>query len=181
VLYLDGADLTALPLSARGIHLEDVLAGAGSYVLPARRLVANGLDAWARGDHVVTQDTATGTHNGELMGIPPTRRLAEVHGRTVAEIRNGRVVRSYVYWDTCFVNLESRLGERTAPHEGRKRGKNEGVAMPRYEFVCEKCKKPFELILTISEREKGEVKCPKCKGSVVQQLGGFMAQTSKKS
>jgi putative FmdB family regulatory protein len=53
--------------------------------------------------------------------------------------------------------------------------------MPRYEFVCEKCKKPFELILTISEREKGEVKCPKCKGSVVQQLGGFMAQTSKKS
>jgi putative FmdB family regulatory protein len=68
-----------------------------------------------------------------------------------------------------------------APHEGRKHGKNEGVAMPRYEFVCEKCKKPFELILTISEREKGEVKCPKCKGSVVQQLGGFMAQTSKKS
>jgi putative FmdB family regulatory protein len=54
--------------------------------------------------------------------------------------------------------------------------------MPRYEFVCEKCNKPFELIMTISEREKGEVKCPKCKGSKVQpQLGGFMAQTSKKS
>ena len=54
--------------------------------------------------------------------------------------------------------------------------------MPRYEFVCEKCKKPFELIMTISEREKGEVKCPKCKGSeVVPQLGTFMTQTSKKS
>jgi putative FmdB family regulatory protein len=54
--------------------------------------------------------------------------------------------------------------------------------MPRYEFVCEKCKKPFELIMTISEREKGEVKCPKCKSSkVLLQLGGFMAQTSKKS
>jgi hypothetical protein len=24
--------------------------------------------------------------------------------------------------------------------------------MPRYEFMCETCKKPFELLLTISER-----------------------------
>ena len=54
--------------------------------------------------------------------------------------------------------------------------------MPHYEFMCEECKKRFELIMTISEREKGKVKCPKCKGpKVVPQLGGFMAQTSKKS
>ncbi len=54
--------------------------------------------------------------------------------------------------------------------------------MPRYEFTCEKCKKPFELIMTIAEREKAKVKCPKCKSTkVVPQLGGFMAQTSKKS
>ena len=54
--------------------------------------------------------------------------------------------------------------------------------MPRYEFVCENCHKPFELIMTTSERAKGEVKCPKCKGSkVMPQLGGFMVQTSKKS
>jgi putative FmdB family regulatory protein len=54
--------------------------------------------------------------------------------------------------------------------------------MPRYEFMCEKCTKPFELIMTMSEREKTEVKCPKCKGTkVVPQLAGFMAQTSKKS
>ncbi len=54
--------------------------------------------------------------------------------------------------------------------------------MPRYEFLCEKCKKSFEQIMTISEREKGGVKCPKCKGTrVVPQLSGFMAQTSKKS
>jgi putative FmdB family regulatory protein len=54
--------------------------------------------------------------------------------------------------------------------------------MPRYEFMCEKCNKPFELIMTLPEREKGEVKCPKCQGSkVVPQLSGFVAQTSKKS
>ena len=41
--------------------------------------------------------------------------------------------------------------------------------MPRYEFMCEKCKKPFELLLTISERERGDVKCPTCKGTKVVQ------------
>ena len=54
--------------------------------------------------------------------------------------------------------------------------------MPRYEFMCETCKKPFELTLTISEREKGGVKCPTCKGTkLVPEFGGFMAQTSRKS
>jgi putative FmdB family regulatory protein len=54
--------------------------------------------------------------------------------------------------------------------------------MPRYEFICEKCKKPFELIMTISEREKAKPNCPKCKGTkVTAQLSGFMTQTSKKS
>ena len=54
--------------------------------------------------------------------------------------------------------------------------------MPRYEFLCQKCKKPFELTMTISEREKAKPKCPKCKGTkVTAQLGSFMGQTSKKS
>jgi putative FmdB family regulatory protein len=57
-----------------------------------------------------------------------------------------------------------------------------GCAMPRYEFLCEKCKKPFELIMTMSEREKAKPRCPTCKGTkVTPQLGGFMAQTAKKS
>jgi putative FmdB family regulatory protein len=54
--------------------------------------------------------------------------------------------------------------------------------MPRYEFLCEKCQKPFELAMTISEHEKGKVRCPTCKSTrVVAQLGGFMAQTKKKT
>jgi putative FmdB family regulatory protein len=54
--------------------------------------------------------------------------------------------------------------------------------MPRYEFLCEKCRKPFELTMTISEHEKASPKCPKCKGTKVgPQLGGFMAQTAKKN
>lgn len=54
--------------------------------------------------------------------------------------------------------------------------------MPRYEFLCEKCNKPFELSMTISERGKAKPACPTCKGTkVVPQFSGFMAQTSKKS
>jgi putative FmdB family regulatory protein len=37
--------------------------------------------------------------------------------------------------------------------------------MPRYEFMCQECEKEFELTMTISERGKGEVKCPTCKGT----------------
>ena len=39
--------------------------------------------------------------------------------------------------------------------------------MPRYEFLCEKCQKPFELTMTISEHEKGNVRCPTCKSTRV--------------
>ena len=55
-------------------------------------------------------------------------------------------------------------------------------AMPRYEFLCDKCTKSFELIMTISERDKAQVKCPTCKGTkVVPQFSRFVAQTGKKS
>jgi putative FmdB family regulatory protein len=54
--------------------------------------------------------------------------------------------------------------------------------MPRYEFLCEKCKKPFEVTMTISERESAKPRCPTCQGTtVVPQLASFMTQTSKKS
>jgi putative FmdB family regulatory protein len=37
--------------------------------------------------------------------------------------------------------------------------------MPRYEFLCEKCQKTFEQTMTISEHEKGKVRCPTCKST----------------
>jgi bifunctional non-homologous end joining protein LigD len=48
VLYRAGNDLTDRPLRDRRVLLEDTIAGAGTYVLPARRLADNGLDAWAQ-------------------------------------------------------------------------------------------------------------------------------------
>jgi putative FmdB family regulatory protein len=54
--------------------------------------------------------------------------------------------------------------------------------MPRYEYYCDDCKKPFELILTLEEHEKTKIACPKCKGTNVhQEVAAFFAVTSKKS
>jgi len=57
--------------------------------------------------------------------------------------------------------------------------------MPTYEFLCEKCKKPFELTCSIAEYERKKkegIKCSEC-GSleVEQQISSFRVQTSKKS
>lgn len=54
--------------------------------------------------------------------------------------------------------------------------------MPTYEFVCEKCRKRFTLVLSISEYEKKKMECPKCKSrKVKQQISSFQTVTSKKS
>jgi len=54
--------------------------------------------------------------------------------------------------------------------------------MPTYEFICEKCKKPFTLIMKISEYEKKNFVCPKCKSKKVkQQVTSFQTITSSKS
>ncbi len=54
--------------------------------------------------------------------------------------------------------------------------------MPHYEFLCTACDKKFSLVLTLAEREKREIKCPKCGSTKVeQQWAAFYAVTSKKS
>lgn len=60
------------------------------------------------GDHVVTRYTATGTHRGELRGIPPTNRHATMHGCSVSEVKHGKLLHSWTYWDSA--NLLRQLG-----------------------------------------------------------------------
>ena len=54
----------------------------------------------ASGDSVITRWKATGTHKGELAGVAPTNRRMELHGCTVSEYKNGKVMRAWLYWDT---------------------------------------------------------------------------------
>jgi putative FmdB family regulatory protein len=58
---------------------------------------------------------------------------------------------------------------------------SEEVVMPCYEFYCEDCKKPFEVILSLAEYEKDKIKCPKCGHEHIrQEAAAFFAVTSKK-
>jgi len=54
----------------------------------------------AEGDMVVTRWTATGTHKGELAGIPPTGVYAAVTGISIYQIADGKVVEEWSNWDT---------------------------------------------------------------------------------
>ena len=55
------------------------------------------------GDFVVSRYTATGTHRGDLAGIAPTGRHAETHGCVVSEIKNGQIMRQWLYWDSAHL------------------------------------------------------------------------------
>jgi len=54
--------------------------------------------------------------------------------------------------------------------------------MPTYEYLCQKCRKIFTVILSMREHEQAKVTCPQCRGNKVnQQYSTFYAKTSKKS
>lgn len=54
--------------------------------------------------------------------------------------------------------------------------------MPLYEFFCDKCEKEVSLTLSMSEKEKGEAKCPECGSRTMRPLvGTFFSKTSRKS
>jgi len=54
----------------------------------------------AEGDLVASRWTGRGTHQGELMGIPPTGKQVTVSGITISRVKNGKVVEEWSNWDT---------------------------------------------------------------------------------
>jgi predicted ester cyclase len=57
-------------------------------------------DLVVAGDKVVTRWTASGTHKGPLMGIPPTGKTTAVQGIAVSRLVNGKFVEEWTSWDT---------------------------------------------------------------------------------
>jgi steroid delta-isomerase-like uncharacterized protein len=57
-------------------------------------------DIIAEGDKVVWRWTITGTHTGDLMGIPPTGRPVKITGIVLSRFANGKWAEDYVNWDT---------------------------------------------------------------------------------
>lgn len=56
-------------------------------------------DIFAEGDKVVERWTMTGTHRGEIMGIPPTGKQVTMRGISTDRIRNGKFVDTWTYFD----------------------------------------------------------------------------------
>jgi steroid delta-isomerase-like uncharacterized protein len=67
----------------------------------------------AEGDLVAATWTATGTHQGELMGIPPTGKTATITGIGVDRVRDGQIVESWANYD--LLGMLVQLGAIPAP------------------------------------------------------------------
>jgi len=57
-------------------------------------------DMIAAGDRVVTRWTCVGTHQGELMGIPPTGKHSTTTGIDIFRIVDGKIAEQWVNWST---------------------------------------------------------------------------------
>jgi putative FmdB family regulatory protein len=56
------------------------------------------------------------------------------------------------------------------------------VSMPTYDFRCGGCRKKYTLTMSISERDRKRIKCPKCGSSKAEVIfSSFFAKTSRKS
>jgi steroid delta-isomerase-like uncharacterized protein len=76
------------------------------------------LHVLSEGDHVLIHWTASGTHSERLATvtgetIPPTRRRVRVSGALLTEVRDGKIVRDWSYWDQ--LSLLAQLGITDQP------------------------------------------------------------------
>ncbi len=72
-------------------------------------------DQIAEGDKVVTRWTATGTHEGELMGAPPSGRRSTITGIGIDRLEDGKIVEAWTNWDTLGMFQQIGLvGEQAA-------------------------------------------------------------------
>jgi len=80
-------------------------------------------DIAALGDKVFLRYTATGTHKGPIMGVPPSGRSAAISGMTLARLANGKLVESWAQWDTlkflAELGLLPAFGQTAAASEAK--------------------------------------------------------------
>lgn len=73
-------------------------------------------DQVTEGDKIVTRWSARGTHQGELMGIPPTNKEVTVTGIAIDRIDRGKIVEHWEIFDQ--LGMMQQLGVVPAPGEG---------------------------------------------------------------
>ena len=74
-------------------------------------------DEIADGDTVVIRWTVTGTHNGDLPGLPRTGKAISVTGITIARLSDGKFVEAWNNWDA--LGMMQQLGAVPTEAKGR--------------------------------------------------------------
>lgn len=65
------------------------------------------------GEYVAFRATETGTHEGEFMGIEPTRREVEMEGNVIHHLEDGKVAETWAQFD--MFGLLEQLGAIELP------------------------------------------------------------------
>jgi predicted ester cyclase len=60
------------------------------------------------GDKVIVRWTATGTHQGELLGIAPSGMSVSIMGTSIYRLSGGQMVDEYTIWDS--MGMMQQLG-----------------------------------------------------------------------
>jgi steroid delta-isomerase-like uncharacterized protein len=97
VYVADVVGHNAPPGQPPGIKGTRQFIGMYLQAFPDTRMVVE--DQVAEGDKVVTRWTATGTHRGELMGMPPTGKSVRVTGITINRLEGGKIVEEWGIFD----------------------------------------------------------------------------------
>ncbi len=70
-------------------------------------------DQVAEGDRVATRWTGTGTHRGELMGVPPSGNRTTVTGIVIDRVSGGKIEESWVNYDA--LGMMQQIGAVPSP------------------------------------------------------------------
>ena len=77
-------------------HIAEMEAAFPGYQLEAEDLVAEG-------DKVAVRVTVTGTHQGEMAGIPPTGKAVSASGMLIYRIAGDKIVEHWMVFDNLAV------------------------------------------------------------------------------
>jgi steroid delta-isomerase-like uncharacterized protein len=86
-----------MPEDTRGVEGAREFYGMYRSAFPDTEITIE--DQLAEGDMVATRWTARATHQGELMGVPPSGNRVEVPGVTISRIGGGKVVEEWNNYD----------------------------------------------------------------------------------
>ena len=86
-----------MPEDVRGVEGRKEFYGMYLIAFPDAQITIE--DQVAEGDAVATRWTGRGTHQGELMGVPPSGNRVEVAGITISRIEGGKIVEEWDNYD----------------------------------------------------------------------------------